>query len=330
MAFRDVIGHERALKILQRGLATGRIYHAYLFTGMQGIGKQLVARAVAKVLNCLQGGADACEQCRVCQRINKQTYPDVLEVSPEGETVKIQQIRELQRAIGFKPYEAQWRVVIVDGAERMTREAANALLKTLEEPPPQTVLILVSTTIEGLPPTVLSRCQQIHFNPLSPEEVRQVLTHHLQHGDVDAPLLWAAGSPGRALRMEATDLQETKQQVVSTLGRNLADKLALANDLAKQDRAAKVFLEMLGVWIRDVVIHKETRDKRALFNMDLTDEVEKSLAMLDTKELLDYFWFLLKIQKGFEFHGNLQLSLESALLRLEGQDNYEAGGGYIR
>ena len=318
MAFRDVIGHQRPLQILRKEIETGRVYHAYLFTGMEGIGKRLVAVNMAKTLNCSDEGGDACDHCSSCQRMDKGIHPDLIQITPAGEAIKIGQIRELQQAIAFKPYEARWRVIIVDGAERMTREAANAFLKTLEEPPPWTTIILVATAGEGLPPTVLSRCQRIPFNPLSQEEVHKVLVDHLAAEEIHTLIPLAGGSPGRAISMDAEEVAKARGALPSVLSPSLKHRLDVAQELAHQEGRGGMFLEILGAWLRDLVVYRETREEGLLLNRDLADEVKRVAPQGKTERLLRDFWFLLQVQQGIEAHGNLQLSLESAVLEIGG------------
>jgi len=318
MAFRDVVGHQRPLQIIRKEIEAGRVYHAYLFTGIEGIGKRLVAVNMAKTLNCSQHGDDACDHCSSCQRMDKGIHPDLIQITPAGGGIKIGQIRELQRTIAFKPYEAQWRVIIVDGAERMTREAANAFLKTLEEPPPWTTIILVATAPEGLPPTVLSRCHRIPFNPLSQEEVHKILVDRLTAEEIHTLAPLAGGSPGRAISMDAEEVAKARGAVSSIHASSLGHRLQVAQELAHQEGRGEMFLEILGGWLRDLIVYRETGEERMLLNRDLADEVKRVAPQGGTEGLLRDFWFLLQVQRGIEAHGNLQLSLESAVLEIGG------------
>jgi DNA polymerase-3 subunit delta' len=318
MAFADVVGHQRPLQILRRVIETGRMHHAYLFTGMEGIGKRLVALNMAKALNCAEQAGEACDRCRSCQLIAKGIHPDLILINPTGESIKIEQIRELERSIAFKPYEARWRVILIDGAERMTREAANALLKTLEEPPPWTTIILVALAVEGLPPTVPSRCQRIRFSPLSNEQIKKVLRDRLTAEEISILAPLAGGSPGRALQMDGEEVTRVKGLLVSALSTSLNRRLQIARELAHEEGRGRLFLEILGGWLRDLIIYQETRAEQMLLNRDLQAEIKRVAPGQQTEGLLRDFWSLHEIQQGIEAHGNLQLSLESALLGIGG------------
>jgi DNA polymerase-3 subunit delta' len=318
MAFSDVIGHQRPLQILRRVIDRGRVHHAYLFTGMEGIGKRLVALNMAKALNCADHAGEACDHCRSCQLMAKGIHPDLILIEPTGETIKIEQIRELQQSIAFKPYEARWRVILIDRAEQLTREAANALLKTLEEPPPGTMIILSAITIETLPPTVVSRCQRIRFSPLSQEEVNKVLLDRLAAEEISILTPLTGGSPGRALRMNGEEVMRVKGLLVSALSPSLNRRLHVARELAHEEGWGKLFLEILGGWLRDLIIYHETRQEALVLNRDLLDEIKKVAPCRQIEGLLRDFWSLLQIQRGIDAHGNLQLSLEHALLEIGG------------
>lgn len=201
MPFHDVIGQARAVLFLQRAVTTGRVAHAYLFTGPAGVGKRAAALALAQALNCQQVSSfefrvpglksgicnlqqhsdtqhptpntqhpespnDGCGECRACRNIANGQHPDVQMIEPDGATVKIEQIRTLEADAALVPYEAQWKVFILNNAERMTEAAANALLKTLEEPARNTVFVLLTSTVAALLPTIVSRCQAVTFSPL--------------------------------------------------------------------------------------------------------------------------------------------------------------------
>jgi len=318
MAFSEVIGHQRPLQILRRVIDTGRVHHAYLFTGMEGIGKRLAALNMAKALNCVNQAGEACDHCRSCQLIAKGMHPDIILIEPTGESIKIEQIRELERSIAFKPYEARWRVILIDGAEQLTREAANALLKTLEEPPPRTTIILSAITTETLPPTVVSRCQRIRFSPLSREEVNKVLLDRLSAEAITILAPLAGGSPGRALQMNGEEVTRVKGLLLSALSPSLNRRLLVARELAHEQGWGKMFLEIFGGWLRDLIIYHETRQEALVLNRDLLDEIKKVAPGRQVEGLLRDFWFLHEIQQGIEAHGNLQLSLEHALMGIGG------------
>ena len=169
ISFRDIIGQEKAKQILRLAFARQKTCHAYLFQGPVGVGKKMAARAFAAFLNCRQQDRDdSCGQCPACRKMASGNHPDFLSIEPDGAQIKIDQIRELKKILSYSLVEDGYRVVVLaDIHQTMTRkEVANSLLKTLEEPPVQTVFVLTAVEAAGILPTIVSRCQVIPFFPL--------------------------------------------------------------------------------------------------------------------------------------------------------------------
>ena len=161
MTFDQILGHERQKEILNRALANGRLAHAYLFSGPDGIGKRLVAMALARAIVCHE--QRGCGQCLACRKIDHQNHPDLHTLEPDGTSIKIEQIRSFQRELNLKPLESPRKICIIEQADTMTVGAANALLKTLEEPRGDTLLILLTAQPNRLLETIRSRCQPLPF-----------------------------------------------------------------------------------------------------------------------------------------------------------------------
>ena len=165
MSFRDILGQEHAIELLCQVVKRDRMPHAWLFTGQANIGKFNTAIALAQKLNCSKIGEDSCGKCNICLQIKKDNFPDLLVIRPEGKFIKIDQIRNSLKWLNLHPDQAIKRVLIMDGAEHLGRESANAFLKTLEEPALDTIIILISLSTKHLPETIVSRCQKIRFRP---------------------------------------------------------------------------------------------------------------------------------------------------------------------
>ncbi len=211
MPFRDVAGHRRVIDLLAGAVGRHTLPPALLFSGPEGVGKRLTAVALAQALNCQRpvtledDRRDSCGECPSCRRIARGTHPDVVVLEPEDGIIAIAAVREdVIGKSGYRPFEGQRRVFIIDDAELMNEPAQDALLKTLEEPPAFSVLVLVSAQPEALLPTVRSRCYRLRFGPVSEEDVARVLRerHGMAEADARAASALSDGSIGRALAIE--------------------------------------------------------------------------------------------------------------------------------
>jgi DNA polymerase-3 subunit delta' len=297
MPFRDVVGHVRLIDLLSRSVAGGTLPPSLLFAGPAGIGKRLTALAVAQSLNCTQGstfkvhgsGADACGTCAACTRIARGVHPDVLFVSPgDSGAIKIDQVRDIVDRAQYRPFEGRRRVVIIDEADALVPPAQNALLKTLEEPTPSSVFILVTAHPDMLLPTVLSRCPQLRFRPLSAADIAAALMARGHHeAEARAVAATADGSLGQALQASAGELVESRD-----LAQRVLTQAAAQQDPARRIDAAKelltkpsggaserdqlaTHLRAMAVLLRDVEVLATGADERTLANADVRPALDR-------------------------------------------------------
>jgi DNA polymerase-3 subunit delta' len=263
MHLTELLGQPKAVNLLQRALKSGRLAHAYLLTGPDGVGKATAARAVAATLFCREETAAApCGACPGCQKFASGNHPDFLHIRPDGAGIKIDQVRELKKALAFPPLEARQRVTLLEEVHTMRREAANSLLKVLEEPPPDNLLLLTADDSEPLLPTIISRCQVIPFLPL-PLEVTATILQRM-HVDLDqegARTLanFSGGSPGRTKGMDFAELLHLYRDILAALTgahASEADRvetaLALAARVAKSDGLETLF-DLLRLYCKDAM-----------------------------------------------------------------------------
>lgn len=288
MARDTIVGHSRPIALIKALIKKGKIPHALLFEGPEGIGKKKVALWAFQALNCKEAPGEGCGRCDTCERIARLTHPDLLLLTPQGGSLGIDQIRKAQQMLQFKPLEATWKGVIVEEADRLTEEASNAFLKTLEEPPPWTLIVLLASSSESLLPTVRSRCQKVRFLPLSEKEVADVLK---RIGITDIPEeVLATGSPGRALRLGLGDLKDYLQ---AALKGDQKEVIRVAEELGQDKEKALAFID------------------RLLFEV-------KNMAFYSVP-LRESFWKILELKRAILEHANPRLCLESALLELKGK-----------
>jgi len=249
MPFRDLIGHGRLLAIISRSAHHDSLPPSALFAGPPGVGKRRVAVALAQALNCTSPtrgdgfDLDACGRCAACQRIERLVHPDVLVIEPgDSGTIKIDQVRDVIERAGYRPFEGRRRVVIFDEADALVPAAQNALLKTLEEPPPASIFLLITARPDALLPTVRSRCPVLRFGPLSEDEVAQALIAAGKSGaEARALASTADGSVGRALASDAEDVLDARRVAFDVL-----IKAASQADPRRRLEVAKVLLEGTG------------------------------------------------------------------------------------
>lgn len=296
--FVELGGQRRAKSLLEKSLSSGRIAHAYLFRGPEGVGKTLFAAAMAKALNCrVSGPAGACRQCASCRKYDSGNHPDYKVEKPEKGVIKIERVRQLNKSLSFPPYESQWRVVVLEDIHTMRPEAANSLLKTLEEPPKGNVLILTAETSKSILPTMSSRCQIIPFFSLGLEETAVIL--RIQHNfDAEQAALLARlaeGSPGRALLLHQTNMIATWKGVIEVLSneelrseRHCATVMRWAVNMADLKENLVPLLGLLRLWLRDQLNEIEggaqqrypmaKTQQRVFESMEAIDQAERQLA----------------------------------------------------
>ncbi len=322
MLLENVIANFQAKKILQNAQAVNRVAHAYLFHGPAGVGKTTLAKAFAAALLC-ENDNDGCGNCPVCRRLAAGQLPDFFTVSPLGNNIKIEQIRELQRKAQFKAYEAQRKVYLIDRAETMTIEAANCLLKILEDPPPDTVFLLTADNLYSLLPTVVSRCQLIPLTNVSLGQIKEMLVGRYEVEPHTAELVASLsdGLPGKAVLMmesgNATTIREAAWQIAGQLGEgNLIELLKTAEEYDKKKEMIPGILEQLLLWYRDRLIWLQTREEKLIFNIDELPRI-KNLAQYDDKEyLMRSIDYIFEARRQIDTNINSRLILEVLMLRL--------------
>jgi DNA polymerase-3 subunit delta' len=263
MPFQEIVGQERVVDRLRRSWRGGRLAQAYCFTGPAGVGKRTTALALAQAVECrapLNAEApDACGRCPACRKVAAGEHPDVTIVRPSDKTViTIEQIREVAARAALKPYEGTTKVWILDPADQMQEPAANALLKTLEEPLGRSLFVLVTSAVSALLPTIRSRCQEVRFEPLSEAALREILLHHGRAPeDAAAAAALAGGSAERALAVDPAAAQRIWEETVADWWAALASiprLLEYAERVGKNRATLEAVLEVLGVALRDVAV----------------------------------------------------------------------------
>lgn len=301
MPFRDISGHARLLELMARAAVRGTLPPSLIFAGPEGVGKRMAAVALAQLLNCQNpSDTDACGQCAPCRRIARDVHADVLTIEP-GDTgsIRIDQVRDAIERSAYRPFEGRRRVVIIDDADAMVTEAQNALLKTLEEPPPASTFVLVTSRPDLLLPTVRSRCQRLRFGRIAPADVAAVLMrgHGYAAPEAHAAASVSDGSIGLALAegseefVEARDAAARLLEAVagsSDVRRRLDGAKALGGGASDRDELAHR-LHALSSMVRDLGVLLSRADERRLANADLMPLLRGLLRSFDGDRALRAF-----------------------------------------
>src|SRR4030067_363243 len=341
MALRDVIGQEKAVNILLRTIHRGRIPSAYLFAGESGIGKKFTALNLAKALNCLKPVTsknqiqdsklrtpnselnsslfvDCCDDCSSCKKIDSGVHPDLLVISPEGGQIRIEEIRSINDTLSLKPFEGRWKVVVVNEASTMNPYAANAFLKTLEEPPKDSLIILVSSNPERLPDTIRSRCSRVNFTPLSYDACKEVIEKFISQeskNSNDSRLATLArlsmGRPGLAVSADLLDEREWFLRLLQEMMKAEKEGWTSKEEMEK-------WFELILILLRDIVITKITKDRRNLIYIDLKEYIKEFSSAMDLKVIIDCYQKLNTLRGFLNFNLNRSLTWNytGSLLRI--------------
>lgn len=321
MSFVSIYGQEGPISVLKSALEKKRVPHAFLFYGAEGIGKRTTALVFAKALNCEAGGADACDACTSCRKIDSGNHPDILIIRPEGQFIKVADIKELQERMRFRPLEGARRVVIIDDAERMNITSANSLLKTLEEPSPTNVFILVSSRPHLLPLTILSRCHRLRFNPVQRDVIAAFLKKELALAADKAHILASSsgGSIGRALTLHKGDYITLRDSILGRISKGALDPLgclALAGALAGDREDIQEALDILKTWYRDLLVFRETGRAEALINRDHADDIMRLAGFTGAEAILRGIRTIQGAAAAIERNVNKPLTLETMVFTL--------------
>lgn len=320
----NIIGHQQIIQTLKNSLQRDRVAHAYLLMGPPGIGKQTVARAFAQVLLCESSlNGNPCGKCRACAQLAGGNHPDLHLIEPSGASLKIEQIRELQKKVQLKPYQANRQVFLIEKAEAMTLEAANCFLKTLEEPSGQTVFLLLSDQPYALLPTILSRCQQMHFRPLTNQEVITGLVRlcGMEQGRAAELAPLASGSLGRAQKLAQGEGQWPARAKALELARRLPQinrlqALATAEELAVDRSEAVEILELLLLWFRDLLVFAYTQRKGLLMNQDQIHLIEEQVAQYNPSQISTILEEIKSAKEKILANANTRMTLEVLMLKI--------------
>ncbi len=322
MSFSDIYGQDKQIAVLKNAMERGRVPHAYLFHGTRGVGKRKTAKVFAKALICSKENLDSCDRCASCTKIDHGNHPDVITIIPKGNVIKIDVIKDLRRQMKFRPFEGGRRVFIIVDADKMNSVSANSFLKTLEEPSPSSILILTASNPHLLPATILSRCQQLRFNPIQVDTAALFLEKKLSINTESAYLLASSsgGSIGKALEMSENSYLTFRNEVIESVNTlNFKDPLkflSLVDNFGKDGEDILGKLEILRSWYRDILVYKETGEMKSLIHRDRIEIIRDFAGKISGLNILKSIKTINRAYGAIEQNANKPLMLEWMMFKL--------------
>lgn len=323
MNWNNIIGHDRSKRLLQRALAKDGLGHAYLLFGEDAIGKRLAALTFTQSIQCKKTNhADPCDLCDGCRAFKLNTHPDVRIIEPGGSMIKIDQIRAIQGLLVYRPLMGNRKVVLIDQADMMNPQAANAFLKTLEEPPDQSLILLITSRPDRLPSTVLSRCQPVRFNSPKREDITEWLLNNRKLPKPEAELLSALsmGKIGKVMTGELDDIKTERNKALDIVSiealRDLQRLFLNARTCATEAQQWMTILAWVQIWIRDLLIARHGFNPNLLINLDQKSELSRQSPLFSVQSLLRASTLLNAFETAIHRNLNRTLALETILLEL--------------
>ncbi len=314
--FRDIIGQQQVKNHLQNAIKQNNISHAYIICGEAGTGKRTVSDAVAQTIQCENriDGIDSCEICKSCMQAKSHNHPDIKYITHEKVSISVDNIREqLNNDIDIKPYSSKYKIYIIPDAGKMTEQAQNALLKTIEEPPAYAVIILITDNISSLIPTIQSRCVTLNLKPLNNSEIAQYLTSHFKLEPERAKIAagFCQGNMGKAIRFASSDdFQEMKDQILMLLksidNMSITDIINTIKEFSQHKNNINDYLDLMLLWYRDVLMFKVTKDNNILLYQGEYNAISKQAS-----------------KRGYEDIEKIIQAIDKAKIRLNANVNFE-------
>lgn len=324
--FQDILGNDMVKEHFKKAIENHKISHAYILTGEAGMGRKSVANAFAMTLLCEKGGNEPCMMCHSCKQVLSGNHPDLIYVTHEKPaSIGVDEIREqINDTIMIRPYSSYYKIYIVDEAEKMTVQAQNALLKTIEEPPSYAVIILITTNQEAFLPTILSRCVQLKLKPLKDFTVKSYLTEHLnvQEKDAEVCAAFARGNLGKAIHLASSEEFKELYQKVMAVIRNVGSMdivmlLDCIREIKEQNFEIREVLDLMQLWFRDVLMYKVTKDMNLLIFKDEYKMINEMGQKYDYAGLEQILKAIDTARVRLDANVNMELVMELLLLTMK-------------
>ncbi len=324
--FRDIIGQEQMKEHLQNAVGTGKVSHAYIINGEKSSGKEFIARIFAMTLQCEKKGTESCQECHSCKQALSDNHPDIIHVTHEKpNTISVDDIRaQVNNDVGIKPYSGPYKIYIINEAEKMTPQAQNAILKTLEEPPAYAVILLLTTNVNSLLPTILSRCVVLNMKPVADELVKKYLMEQLHVPDYKAEVCvaFARGNIGKAKALASSeDFENVKSEALSLLkyikDMELNEIIAAIKKITEYKLEINDYLDIFAIWYRDVLLFKATNDVNHLVFREEIQTLRRTAQRSSYEGIETIIEALDTAKKRLDANVNFELTMELLMLTIQ-------------
>lgn len=328
--FKDIIGQEQLKEHMQAALETGKVSHAYVIQGERFAGKEFIANIFAMALQCEKGGADPCQECHSCKQAVNRNQPDIIWVTHEKpNTIGVEDVRiQINNDMGIKPYSSRHKIYIISEGEKMTVQAQNALLKTLEEPPEYGIIIILTTNADALLPTILSRCVVLHMKPVKDELVRNFLMETMEIPDYKADICvaFARGNVGKAkLLASSEEFDHVREEAVTLMkyigDMELSEIVAAIKKISEYKLEINDYLDIISIWYRDVLLFKATNDANHLIFKEEIQYIRKVADKCAYEGIEAILEALEKAKSRLNANVNFDLTMELLLLTIQENQN---------
>ena len=324
--YQDIIGQEQLKEHLRNAVRSRKVSHAYILNGEKSSGKEFSARIFAMSLQCEKKEVDPCQVCHSCLQALSGNHPDIIYVTHEKpNTISVDDIRtQINADIAIKPYSSEYKIYIVNEAEKMNAQAQNALLKTLEEPPAYGVILLLTSNLEALLPTILSRCVVLNTKPVADQQVKKYLMEQLKVPDYKAEVCtaFARGNIGKAKALAASeDFEKVKTEVLSLLKyiqeMELYEMIAAIKKITEYKLDINDYLDIMMIWYRDVLLFKATKDMSHVIFREEISSLQKVADRTSYEGIERVIHALEQAKNRLNANVNLELTMELLLLTMK-------------
>ena len=324
--FEDIIGQEQIKEHFQKALETGKISHAYIINGERAAGKEFIANLFAMALQCEEKTDRPCGKCHSCKQALSGNQPDIIKVTHEKpNTIGVDDVRsQINNDIGIKPYSSPYKIYIMNEAEKMTGQAQNALLKTLEEPPEYGIIFLLTTNVNSMLQTILSRCVVLNMKPVRDELMRDYLMNQLKVPDyrADVCIAFARGNVGKAKMLASSeDFDTIKDEALSLLkyivDMDTTEIVVAIKKIAEYQMDINDYFDIISIWYRDVLLFKATNDASHLVFKNEIQQIRKVAGRTSYEGIERVLVALEKAKQRLDANVNFDLTMELLLLEIK-------------